>query len=72
MEQKGYVWIGYYTNYVTLSYDLDFEGQFFKSSIIAIRGWIDMEPKGWESIGCWTQVATLNFDLTHDPDLGFS
>ena len=46
--------------------------KFFKSCIIAIRGWIDMEPKGWESIGCWSQVATLNFHLTHDLDLGFS
>ena len=23
MERKGYEWIGYYTNYVTLSYDFD-------------------------------------------------
>ena len=31
MEQKGYEWIRYYTNYVTLSYDFDlgFVGQFF-------------------------------------------
>ena len=43
-----------------------------KSSLISIRGWIDMEPKGCEWIGCWTQVVTLNFDLTHDLDLGFS
>ena len=46
--------------------------KFWKSSIIGIRGWIEMEPKGCESIGCWTQVMTLNFDLTHDLDLGFS
>ena len=44
--------------------------KFWKSSIIRIRGWIDI--KGCESIGCWTQVVTLNFYLTHDLDLGFS
>ena len=46
---------------------LDFEGQIKKkSSIIGIRGWIDMEPKGYESIGCWTYIVTLNFDLSQD------
>ena len=42
-----------------------------KSSIIGIRGWIDMETKWCELIGCWTQVVTLNFDLTHDLDIRF-
>ena len=46
--------------------------KFWKSSIIGIRWWIEMEPKGCESIGCRTQVMTLNFDLTNDLDLGFS
>ena len=58
---------------MTLSYDFDLgflRSNFKKSSIIGIRGWIDMEPKGCESIRCWTHVVTLNFDLTHDLDLG--
>ena len=48
MERKGYEWIGCYTNYVTLSYNFGLEilkVKFFKSSIIAIRAWIDKEPK---------------------------
>ena len=44
--------------------------KYLKSSIIEIRGWIDI--KGCESIGCWTQVVTLSFYLTHDLDFGFS
>ena len=44
--------------------------KYLKSSIIEIRGWIDI--KGCESIGCWTQVVTSNFYLTHDLDLVFS
>ena len=43
------------------------KGKYLKSSIIGIRGWIDIN--GCESIGCWTQVVTLNFYLTLD--LGF-
>ena len=44
--------------------------KYLKSSIIGIRGWIDI--KGCESIGCRTQFLTLNFYLTHDLGLGFS
>ena len=53
MEPKGCESIGCYSYYVTLSYDFDLgfrRSNFKKSSIIGIRGWIDIQ--GYESIGC--------------------
>ena len=50
---KGCESIGCYTYFVTLSYDFDlgfWRSNLKKSSIIGIRGWIDIQ--GYESIGC--------------------
>ena len=72
MEWKGYESIG-----CDLLCDLELwlwpwilKVKYLKSSIIEIRGWIDI--KGCESIGCWTQFVTSNFYPTHDIDLVFS
>ena len=75
MERKGYESIGWYTFFVTLSYDLDlgFSRSKFENAVSQEwEGQLTWNQKGCQLTECWTHVVTLNFDLTHDLDLEFS
>ena len=79
VKQKERALIGYWVQYVTLTFDLTrdldlgcFKVKFRNSSISGIVGLIDVKWKGSELIWYWADCMTLPFDHTHDLDLGVS
>ena len=77
VKQKGSASVGYWVQYVTLTFDLThdldlgcFKVKFRNSSISGIVGLIDVKWKGSELIWYWADCMTLPFDHTHDLDLG--
>ena len=79
VKRKGTALVGYWVQYVTLTFDLlhdhdlgCFKVKFRNSSICRIVGLIDVKWKGSELIWCWANCMTLPLDHTHDLDLGVS
>ena len=79
VKRKGSALVGYWVQYVTLTFDLPhdldlgcFKVKFRNSSICRIVGLIDVKWKGSELIWYWANCMTLSFDHTHDLDLGVS
>ena len=79
VKRKGSALVGYWVQYVTLTFDLPhdldlgcFKVKFRNSSICRIVGLIDVKWKGSELIWYWAKCMTLPFDHTHDLDLGVS
>ena len=79
VKRKGSALVGYWVQYMTLTFylthDLDlgcFKVKFRNSSISGIVGLIDVKWKGSELIWHWADCMTLPFDHTHDLDLGVS
>ena len=79
MKRKGSALVGYWVQYVTLTFDLTddldlgcFKVKFRNSSISRIVGLIDVKWKGSELIWYSANCMTLPFDQTHDLDLGVS
>ena len=79
VKWKGSALVGYWVQYVTLTFDLThdldlgcFKVKFRNSSISRIVGLIDFKWKGSELIWYWANCMTLPFDHTHDLDLGVS
>ena len=79
VKRKGSALVGYWVQYVTLTFDLThdldlgcFKVKFRNSSISRIVGLIDVKWKGSELIWYWANCMTLPFDHTHDLDLGVS
>ena len=79
VKRKGIALVGYWVQYVTLTFDLPhdldlgcFKVKFRNSSICRIVGLIDVKWKGSELIWYWANCMTLPFDHTHDLDLGVS
>ena len=79
VKQKGDALVGYWVQYVTLTFDLTdnldlgyFKVKFLNSSISGIVGLIDVKWKRSELIWYWVDCMTLPFDHTHDLDLGVS
>ena len=77
VKQKGSASIGYWEQYVTLTFDLThdldpgcFKVKFRNSSITGIVGLIHVKWKSGELIWYWADCMTLPFDHTHDLDLG--
>ena len=79
VKQKGSALVGYWVQYMTLTFDLThdldlgcFKVKFRNSSISGIVGLIDVKWKGSELIWYWADCMTLPFDYTRDLDLGVS
>ena len=79
VKRIGSALVGYWVQYVTLTFDLThdldlgcFKVKFWNSSISRIFGLIDVKWKGSELIWYWANCMTLPFDHTHDLDLGVS
>ena len=79
VKWKGCALVGYWVQYVTLTFDLThdldlgcFKVKFRNSSISRIVGQIDVKWKGSELIWYWANCMTLPFDHTHDLDLRVS
>ena len=75
VKWKGSALVGYWVEYVTLTFDLPHDldlGCFQNSSICRIVGLIDDKWKGSELIWYWAICMTLPIDHTHDLDLGVS
>ena len=77
VKWKGSALVGYWVQYVTLTFDLthdldlgSFKVKFRNSSISGIVGLVDVKWKGSELIWYWANCMTLPFDHTHDLDLG--
>ena len=77
VKRKGSASVGYWTQYVTLTFDLThdlglgcFKVKFRNSSFSEIVGLIDVKWKRSELIWYWADCMTLPFDHTHDFDLG--
>ena len=77
VKQKGSASVGYWVQYVTLTFDLIHDldlgcskVKFRNSSIPGIVGLIDVKWKGSELIWYWANCISLPFDLTHDLDPG--
>ena len=69
--------VGYWVQYVTLTFDLThdldlgcFKVKFRNSSISAIVGLINLKWKRSELIWYWADCITLPFHHTHDLDIG--
>ena len=78
-ETKRNALVGYWVQYVSLTFDLAhgldlgcFKIKFRNSSISGIGGLIDAKWKWSELIWYWANCVILPFDHTHDPDLGVS
>ena len=76
VKRKGNASVGYWTQYVTLTFDpthdLDlgyFKVKFRNSSFSGIVGLIDVKWKRSELIWYWADCMILPFDHTHDLDL---
>ena len=79
VKRKGSALVGYWVQYVTLTFDLPhdldlgcFKVKFRNGSICRIVGLIDVKWKGSELIWYWANCMTLPFDHTHDLDLWVS
>ena len=77
VKRKGSALVGYWVQYMTLTFDLIhdlgcFKVKFRNSSISGIVGLIDVKSKGSELIWYWADCMTLPFVPTHDLDLGVS
>ena len=79
VKQKGSALVGYWVQYVTLTFDLThdldlgcFKIKFGNSSISGIVGLIDVKWKGSELIWYWADCMTFPFDHTHDLDIRVS
>ena len=79
VKRKGSALVGYWVQYVTLTFDLThdldlgcFKVKFRNGSISGIVGLIDVKWKGSELIWYWDNCMTLPFDHTHDLDIGVS
>ena len=79
VKQKGSALVGYWVQYVTLTFDLThdldlgcFKVKFRNSSISRIVGLINVKWEGSELIWYWADCMTLPFGHTHDLDLGVS
>ena len=77
VKRKGSASVGYWVQYVTLTFDLThdldlgcFKVQFRNSSSSGIVGLIDVKWKRGELIWYWADCMILPFDHTHDLDLG--
>ena len=77
VKWKGSASVGYWVQYVTLTFDLThdlalgcFKVKLRNSSISGIVGLIDVKWKQSELIWYWADCMTLPFDHTHDLDLG--
>ena len=77
VKRKGSASVGYWVQYVTLTFDLThdldlgcFKVKFRNSSISGIVGLIDVKLKRSELIWYWVDCMTLFFDHTHDLDPG--
>ena len=77
VKQKGSASVGYWVQYVTLTFDLThgldlgcFKVKFRHSSISGIVGLMDVKWKRSELIWYWADCMTLPFDHTHDLDPG--
>ena len=77
VKRKGSASVGYWVQYVTLTFDLThdldlgcFRVTFRYSSISGIVCLIDVKWKRGELIWYWAGSMTLPFDPTHDLDLG--
>ena len=77
VKRKGSASVGYWVQYVTLTFDLThdldlgcFTVKFRNSSISGIVGLIDVKWKRSELIWYWADCMTLPFDHTHDLDPG--
>ena len=76
-KRKGSASVGYWAQYVTLTFDLThnldlgcFKVKFWNSSFSGIVGLINVKWKRSELIWYWADCMTLPFDHTHDLDLG--
>ena len=79
VKQKGNALVGYWVQYMTLTFDLThdldlgcFKVKFRNSSISGLVGLIYVKWKGSELIWYWADCMTLPFDHTRDLDLGVS
>ena len=79
VKQKGSALVGYWVQYVTLTFDLThdidlghFKVKFQNSSISRIVGLIGVKWTGSELIWSLADCMTLSYDHTHDFDLGVS
>ena len=79
VKQKGSALVGYWVQYMTLTFDLThdldlgcFKVKFWNSSISWIVCLIDVKWKGSELIWYCADYMTLPFDHTHNLDLGVS
>ena len=77
VKRKGNASVGYWVQYVTLTFDLTddfdlgcFQVKFRNNSISGIVGLIDVKWKWSELICYWADCMTLPFDDTHDLDPG--
>ena len=77
VKRKGNASVGYWVQYVALTFDLThdldlgcFKVKFWNSSISGIVGLIDVKWKRSELIWYWADCMTLPFDHTHDLDPG--
>ena len=77
VKRKGSASVGYWVQYVTLTFDLTydlylgcFEVQISNSFISGIVGLIDLKWKPSDLIWYWADCMNLPFDHTHDLDLG--
>ena len=77
VKRKGSALVGYWVQYVTLTFDLThdldlgyFKVKFRNSSNSGIVGLIDVKWKRGQLIWYWAYYMTLPFDHTHDLDLG--
>ena len=79
VKRRGSALVGYWVQYVTLTFDLThdldlgcFKVKFRTSSISGIVGLIDVKWKGSALIWYWADCVNLPFGHTHDLDLGVS
>ena len=77
VKQTGSASVGYWVQYVTLTFDLThdldlgcFKVKFWNSSLSGIIDLIDVKWKQSELIWYWADCMTLPFDHTHDLDPG--
>ena len=77
VKRKGSALVGYWVQYVTLTFDLThdldlgyFKVKFWNSSISGFVCLIDVKWKQCQLIWYWADYMTLPFDHTHDLDLG--
>ena len=77
LKRKGSALVGYWVQYVTLTFDLThdldlgcFKVKFRKALSQELLVWLIWNENGSELIWYWADCMTLPFDHTHDLDLG--